>query len=164
MPRIPPAAARGYPTLTTCPQRIFTSTHAHPCAAASRSCRSAYNDLQVQHPEWEKLPANIRPQNLCRGCYGNALEPKPVAFINPAFVLWILLAAVLTGYDVIRKAMEGILYRSAPHRIAPHRIASLVQCGPVRSGLVWFGLVLSGLVWSGLVWSSAVWCGFARDV
>jgi len=48
----------------------------HRCAFARRSCRSAYNDWQVQHAEWDKLPAELHQQNLCRDCYGAALPPE----------------------------------------------------------------------------------------
>lgn len=66
-------------------------------------CRKAYNDWQVQHVEWEKLPAALRTQNLCRDCYGAAIQPIRLAFVTPALLRSLLaVLALFTAVWILR--------------------------------------------------------------
>ena len=47
-------------------------------------CAKNYNDWQVAHSEWEKVPRRQRDKNMCRDCYGKATEH--------AFAISVLLA------------------------------------------------------------------------
>jgi len=97
-------------------------------------CHSAYNDWQVQHTEWEKLPAQLRQQNLCRDCYGAALpadrQPLVKAVLAPVvratrrvphlpLCLLILLVSVATFWALAPPNADEVLEVVLPQIVRP---------------------------------------------
>jgi hypothetical protein len=100
-------------------------------------CRSAYNDWQVQHSEWEKLPAELHTQNLCRDCYTSAVQ-APSAVVSapvrrvvravshkPALMLGFL-AAVVVAAGWLFWCVDEL-----PHAVPTAIIAGSLEGAPV---------------------------------